>query len=65
VAQVIKCLDIACLNEKEISPGAVRQYNSLAGRASDCLRCGDCEERCPFSVPVMRKLEKAVQLFGS
>jgi len=65
VAQVIKYLDIACLNEKDISPGILQQYRSLPARASGCRRCGNCEERCPFSVPVMRKLEKAVQLFGS
>ena len=65
VAQIIKCLDIACLNEKEISPGVIQQYNSLTERASNCLQCGDCEGRCPFSVPVMQKLDKAAQLFGS
>ena len=65
VAQVIKCLDIACLNEKVISSVVLQQYNSLPAHASDCQCCGSCEKECPFSVPVMRNLEKAVQLFGS
>jgi len=65
VAQLSKYLDIALLNEKKIPPGIVQHYHSLKARASDCQRCGQCEERCPFSVPVMRNMDKAVNLFGS
>jgi len=24
------------------------EYNALSSKASDCLKCGDCVERCPF-----------------
>ena len=63
VAMVNKYLDVACLNEKEISPDIMQHYRSLRAHASDCLRCGSCEKRCPFSVPVIRNMERAAQLF--
>ena len=66
VALVNKYLDVARLDErnnKNISPGIVQHYRSLRARASDCLRCGNCEKRCPFSVPVIKNMEKAAQLF--
>ena len=65
VALVNKYLDIARLNEKDISPGIMQHYRSLRVHASSCLRCGDCEKRCPFSVTVMQNMEKAAQLFES
>jgi predicted aldo/keto reductase-like oxidoreductase len=63
VAMLTKYLDIACLDEKQISPSVVRHYRSLKAHASACIRCGSCEKRCPFSVPVMHNMEKAAQLF--
>jgi predicted aldo/keto reductase-like oxidoreductase len=65
VALVSKYLDIACLNEKDIPPSIAQHYRSLKARASNCLHCGSCEKRCPFSVPVMRNMDKAAQLFES
>ena len=63
VALVTKYLDIARLNEKDIPPGIKMHYRSLRARASDCQRCGNCESRCPFFVPVINNMEKAAQLF--
>jgi len=37
---------------------------ALEHRASECTACGSCEERCPFSVPVIGNMKKAVSLFG-
>jgi predicted aldo/keto reductase-like oxidoreductase len=63
VAMVTKYLDIACLNEKKIPPSVMQHYRSLKAHASDCTRCGSCEKRCPFSVPVIRNMARATQLF--
>ncbi len=38
-------------------------YEALAGQASDCIQCGDCEARCPFGVPVIERLEAAAALY--
>jgi uncharacterized protein len=39
-------------------------YDALPANASDCIQCGDCEERCPFDVAVTDKMEEAAALFG-
>jgi len=38
-------------------------YSSLEAKASDCIECGDCVERCPFDVDVYAKLGQAAVLF--
>jgi len=39
-------------------------YDALPANASDCIQCGDCEERCPFGVAVTDKMDEAAALFG-
>jgi len=64
IADVNKYLDIALLDEKNMPPSVASHYRALEHRASECTACGSCEERCPFSVPVMCNMKKAVGLFG-
>lgn len=64
IGTVNKYLDIARLNEKSVSPGIAQHYRSLKSHGSDCIECGSCEERCPFSVPVMANMRAAKELFG-
>jgi predicted aldo/keto reductase-like oxidoreductase len=49
-------------------PGAglaqVREwYSRYPVKASACVECGLCVERCPFDVDIMAKLREAVALF--
>ena len=32
-------------------------------KAANCTRCGDCEERCPYDLPIREMLEENVNLF--
>jgi predicted aldo/keto reductase-like oxidoreductase len=64
IADVNKYLDIAKLNEKKIPPSIVQHYKSLEHHGSECISCGSCEERCPFSVPIIKNMEKAASVFG-
>ncbi|UQZ90553.1 aldo/keto reductase [Deltaproteobacteria bacterium Smac51] len=64
VAAVNKLLDIASLDKNNIPAALVSQYQSLKSHGSDCLECGSCEERCPFSVEVIEKMAGAAALFG-
>jgi predicted aldo/keto reductase-like oxidoreductase len=64
IASVNKYLDIAVLNEAKIPPSIVQHYKSLEQHGSDCIGCGSCEKRCPFSVPVIKNMERAAALFG-
>lgn len=46
-------------------PESVREhYLSLENTASTCIQCGLCEASCPFDVPIMERMQKAVLLFG-
>ena len=65
IAAVNKYLDIAVLNENNIPPSLKSHYRALEHRASQCIDCGNCEKRCPFSVPVVQNMKKAAALFGA
>jgi predicted aldo/keto reductase-like oxidoreductase len=38
-------------------------YASLQAKASDCIECEVCLERCPFGVDIIGKMRRAVQIF--
>ena len=33
------------------------------GRASDCVKCGKCEQACPQHLPIRQYLEDVAQVF--
>ncbi len=39
------------------------EYAAVEAKASACVECGECLERCPFGVDVMAKMRAAVGLF--
>ncbi len=42
---------------------AKERYNAMGKRASDCIGCGVCEERCPYNLPIREMLKKAAKNF--
>jgi len=38
-------------------------YNAFDQKASSCVKCGECEERCPFGVKVTDRMDLAVKMF--
>ena len=40
---------------------AKKLYNGLETKADKCVRCGECESKCPYKLPVQSKLQKAQQ----
>ncbi len=40
-----------------------RKYHELEVKASSCIQCGACMERCPFGVDVQANMERAAGLF--
>lgn len=38
-------------------------YSDYPAKASECIECGDCMERCPFEVDVIAKMRQAVEVF--
>ena len=34
------------------------RYNAMPKTAKDCVKCGLCETRCPYNLPIRKMLEK-------
>ena len=43
---------------------AKERYAALEKKASDCIGCGACEQRCPYQLPIRKMLAKAAAHFG-
>lgn len=59
----------ACMNAKTLHQGgnADFYYHSVhtreGGKASDCVKCGKCEEICPQHLEIRKLLEKVAKIF--
>ena len=60
IGKNIRLLEMAQYN---ISDDIRNDYNALSAKASDCVECGSCVERCPFGVDVISKMRQAVEMF--
>jgi uncharacterized protein len=56
IAQVMRLYDQSQL---ALTSELSSLYAQLDSNADDCIQCGACEERCPFGVPVIERMEKA------
>lgn len=43
---------------------AADHYSNLGKKASDCVKCGHCDRRCPFHVKQSERMEKIKGYFG-
>lgn len=62
IAMVNKYYDLAELQDK-VADTLKDHYRSLSVKASACLGCRACEERCPFGVAIADRMAKAAKLF--
>ena len=63
VASVTKFLNLA--KAQGGVPETVREhYAVLPHHAGECVACGACEKRCPFSVSIVENMRQAAELFG-
>ena len=51
-------------NRYHLEDWAKMRYDAFAHKASECIDCGLCEERCPYQLPIREMLKKAVKTFG-
>ncbi len=64
IAMVNKLYDLAVM-QQEVPASLKAHYGQLAANARDCIGCGGCESRCPFGVPVVKKMAQTAGLFTS
>lgn len=62
IAMVNKLFDLAKMQDT-VPPTVSAHYAGLSAHAADCIKCGGCETRCPFGVPVIKRMEEAAELF--
>lgn len=60
IGKTIRLLDTA---GQGVNTESQQEYDSMVAGAGDCIQCGDCEERCPFGVKTMARLEKAAGIY--
>ena len=41
---------------------AIERYNTIKVKASNCVNCGICEQRCPYHLPIRKKLKEAIEV---
>lgn len=63
VADVTKFMNLT-VAQGEVPETVREHYAVLAHKASECVGCGACEKRCPFEVPIVENMKRAVQVFG-
>jgi predicted aldo/keto reductase-like oxidoreductase len=64
IAAVTRYTDIVALNKNDIPPTVIQHYRALQKHGSDCVSCANCEDKCPFGIPVIQNMKKSVALFG-
>ena len=62
IAAVTKLLDIANLDRNNVPPSIKAHYKNLEHKGDECIKCGHCEERCPFDVPIIENMAQAAEL---
>jgi predicted aldo/keto reductase-like oxidoreductase len=62
IAMINKYYDLAVM-QPQIPESVRSHYMQLEHKASECIGCRQCEERCPFGVPVADRMKEAAKLF--
>ncbi len=52
------------LTRYNLTDWANSRYNAMEKFASDCIGCGICETRCPYSLPIRDMMKSAAKRFG-
>ena len=64
IGEVVKLVDLrsGASNEKGLNE-IKSQYDTFTAKASECIECKLCSQRCPFKVDVILKMKEAAKFF--
>lgn len=60
IGLINKYYDLALLGDSL----AEEHYRTLEKTAKDCVKCGHCDQRCPFQVKQQARMEEILSYFG-
>jgi predicted aldo/keto reductase-like oxidoreductase len=63
IAEINKLLDSFNSSGTSNVDSLQKKYDAFSVKASSCIRCGECQKRCPFDVEIMKKMEKSMAIF--
>jgi len=63
IPQIQRLLMNYKLGDEKEKDRARKSYNSLEVKASACIECKECEERCPYQLPISEKMKEAQEIF--
>ena len=52
------------LSRYNLQDWAIGRYKGTAVKASACIGCGACEDRCPYNLPIRKMLKDVADKFG-
>lgn len=52
------------LKKYDLADWAKGRYGAMAHKADECVRCGACEARCPYELPIRKLLEETAAAFA-
>ena len=52
------------LTRYNLKDWAITRYDALPKKASDCIECGACENRCPYNLPIREMMKNISKVFG-
>ena len=41
------------------------EWNTFMEKVPDCIECGECEERCPYNLPIRKRIKEAADTFDA
>lgn len=63
IGYINRLLDAVSFNMQSDAGSVREKYRALTVKASACVQCGVCMERCPFKVNVIDRMKQAVEVF--
>lgn len=63
IGYINRLLDVISYKTQADADNIREKYRALAVKASACVQCGVCMERCPFKVNIIDRMKHAVEVF--
>ena len=64
IGQINRLLDDFTLSPSADEGAVSEKYRAMPVKATSCIQCGICMERCPFKVNVIGRMKRAAEVFG-